>query len=365
MAKKIRQAEDHQVPIGPGTLRLITNMIQRAATGRGQEKEICRGLDPCCGTGDALVEVTKNLAAVRTAGKLETYGIEANHARAQEANEKLTHIMATDFLHTSIAHESFHILLLHPPGGMEQDRMGNTKRTEILFLQRATQYLVADGGILAFIAPRAIISELARLISTHYQAVGCFDLPEDERGPANKALVMGIRKRLPVSHPEMEDMIRYWVDLGHEKTSLIDSQAKHRTLIPAPPNTYIVETGIKRKILFTNLFSDPWTTQQEAEEKGVWKHPGLTEAFWPKEEVKRIPLMPLREGHIGMLAAAGMLNNIVIPTQDGRRVILKGRTYKEMVKKLDTEDKLVEQEHIRATLTALDLDNGDVQVMKA
>jgi hypothetical protein len=38
--------------------------------------------------------------------------------------------------------------------------------------------------------------------------------------------------------------------------------------------------------------------------------------------------MPLRRGHLAVLIAAGFLNNILLEAGD-RRVVVKGRTYKE------------------------------------
>jgi hypothetical protein len=40
--------------------------------------------------------------------------------------------------------------------------------------------------------------------------------------------------------------------------------------------------------------------------------------------------MPLRRGHLAMLVAAGFLDNLALES-DGRRVLVKGRTGKEMV----------------------------------
>ena len=60
-----------------------------------------------------------------------------------------------------------------------------------------------------------------------------------------------------------------------------------------------------------------------------------------------------------MLVAAGFLDNLVLEA-DGRRILVKGRTTKEMVLVEDTPQKEVYRERLSTTVTALDLDDGEV-----
>ena len=73
--------------------------------------------------------------------------------------------------------------------------------------------------------------------------------------------------------------------------------------------------------------------------------------------------MPLRKGHLALLIAAGMLNNVVL-SQNGERLLVKGRTLKELVPvESADEDTEVQREVIRTSVVVLDLDTGALQIV--
>ncbi len=59
-------------------------------------------------------------------------------------------------------------------------------------------------------------------------------------------------------------------------------------------------------------------------------------------------------------SAAGYLNNVTLETADGRRALVKGRTYKEEVVTSDTDEARVVTDVIRTELTILWLDTGAI-----
>jgi hypothetical protein len=73
--------------------------------------------------------------------------------------------------------------------------------------------------------------------------------------------------------------------------------------------------------------------------------------------------MPLRKGHLALLIAAGMLNNVVL-RQGSERVLVKGRTTKALVP-IETDDERteVEREVIRTSVQVLDLHTGALEVV--
>ena len=60
-----------------------------------------------------------------------------------------------------------------------------------------------------------------------------------------------------------------------------------------------------------------------------------------------------------MLVAAGFLNNLCLEA-GGRRVLVKGRTSKEMVMVEDSPDKEVHREKLKTTVVSLNLDCGEI-----
>ena len=74
--------------------------------------------------------------------------------------------------------------------------------------------------------------------------------------------------------------------------------------------------------------------------------------------------MPLRRGHLALLIAAGLLNNILLEAA-GDRVLVKGRTYKESIPvEFDDPDIEIEREVLRTSVIALDLRSGRFEVIE-
>src|SRR5581483_12520533 len=104
------------------------------------------------------------------------------------------------------------------------------------------------------------------------------------------------------------------------------------------------------EILFGSLFFEATQVAEEAQRRGVWIQPQLAEQLWPTEERPVRPLMPLRRGHLALLIAAGFLNNVLLG-QAGRRVLVKGRTRKELVPvESGDEHTAIEREVLRTSI---------------
>ena len=104
---------------------------------------------------------------------------------------------------------------------------------------------------------------------------------------------------------------------------------------------------------------DPVAAAAEARTSGLWATAAVTDCLWPAGDSRTRPLMPLRRGHIAMLVAAGFLDNLVLES-GGRRILVKGRTSKEMTLVEDTPQKEVYRERVSTTVTALDLGDGEI-----
>ena len=112
-------------------------------------------------------------------------------------------------------------------------------------------------------------------------------------------------------------------------------------------------------VLFTTRTVDPVAAAGEARRSGLWANTEITDTLWPANDHRTRPLMPLRRGHTAMLVAAGFLNNLVLEA-GGRRLLVKGRTSKEMELVEDSPEKEVHREKLITTVVALDLDGGEI-----
>src|SRR5581483_8395962 len=132
-----------------------------------------------------------------------------------------------------------------------------------------------------------------------------------------------------------------------------------------PDGAPIVVPALPRaEILFAPLAFDPILAAQEARRRGVWAQAAFAEQLWPPDERPVRPLMPLRRGHLALLIAAGLLNNVVL-RQGGRRVLVKGRARKELVPvESDDERTEVQCEVLRTSVVVLDLASGALEVVE-
>ena len=126
-----------------------------------------------------------------------------------------------------------------------------------------------------------------------------------------------------------------------------------------PYTDYSPETTPSGDILFTTRTVDPVAAAAEARRSGLWASTEITDTLWPARDTRTRPLMPLRRGHMAMLVAAGFLDNLCLEAE-GRRILVKGRTSKEMVMVEDSPEKEVHREKLKTTVVALDLHGGEI-----
>ena len=340
------QAKGGYYPTPERVVDLIADLIHTPSGYYYRERESLRILDPCCGAGDALQRLVEGLSRPN-ALSMETFGIELHRDRAEEAEERLDHVLAADLFATSIANGAFGLLYLNPP----YDYDSEDKRTEHAFLTHCTRYLAED-GLLVFIVPRQRLAVSARYLSTHYGRMQCWAFPDPEREVFDQVALFGFRKTDPVPDATAESMVLEWA-VGEPEP--LRSHA-YTEFTPA--------TTTKGDILFTTRTVDPVAAAAEARRSGLWASTEITDTLWPASDSRTRPLMPLRRGHMAMLVAAGFLNNLVLEADD-RRILVKGRTSKDMVLVEDAPEKEVHREKLNTTVVALDLDDGQIEDIAA
>ena len=325
-------------PTPPRVVALIANHLVPAT---GQGRHVVRLLDPCAGMGEAAAALAQKLRA-------ESYGIEINAERAQAASTCLDHVLETSAFTVRLAHSAFSCLVLNPPYAADEEK----RRLEHAFLTTLTRALV-PGGILAFIIPQRRLATSARYLASHYTGFQVFRFPDPEYAVFRQIVLFATLKAHVFLDPAAQARLDAWSDgdllpLSEETASL------------SPLIVPIVRAG---EILFASLFFDPSQAAAEARRRGVWTQPQLVAQLWPSDERTIRPLMPLRRGHLALLTAAGLLNNIVL-AQDGRQILVKGRIVKEFVtRESDDEDVEISREVLRTSVTVLDLGTGVIEIV--
>ncbi len=320
---------------------LVADLIHTPTGYYYRDREILRILDPCCGAGDALQRLAERLDRPN-AIPIETYGVELHRDRAEEAEKRLHRTLASDLFATSIANGAFGLLVLNPP----YDWDAEDKRVEHSFLTHCTRYL-AENGLLVFIVPRQRLSYSARYLSTHYGRMRCWAFPVPERELFDQVVLMAYRKADPVPDAAAESMVMEW------------SLGEPEPLCSYPYPEYTPATSPSGDILFATRTVDPIAAATEARRSGLWASTEITDSLWPAKDNRTRPLMPLRRGHMAMLVAAGFLDNLVLESE-GKRILVKGRTSKEMIMVEDSPEKEVYRERLKTTVVALDLEDGEI-----
>lgn len=307
-----------------------------AAPGNGGKLAV-RALDPCCGTGAALATLGAALGA-------ETYAIELHNGRSEEARATLDHVLATDAFAIRAANQSMSIMLLNPPYDTSADA---DKRMEHAFLTGLTRLLAPD-GLLIFIVPQRRLGLSARYLASNYAGHAIYRFPDPEFVDFNQVVLFARRKADSRQDREAEAQIAAWATDPLEPLPDTPPGGVPPYRVPALP---------RAPILFAGLLFDPTAAAAEARRSGVWGHAALAEQLWPVADQVVRPLMPLRRGHLGQLIAAGFINNHVLELGD-ERLIVKGRTVKELVVVHEDDAQIVEKEVSRTSIMTLDLRTG-------
>ena len=317
----------------------IATLIRAPAGYYYRNREVIRILDPCCGAGGAVAQLGERLTQDNTM-PIETYGVELHTDRAEEAASRLHRTLAADLFQTSIGNQAFGICLLNPP----YDHDPESKRTEHAFLTHSTRYL-NDGGLLVFIVPRQRLAVSAKYLASYYHRLRCWAFPHPEREAFDQVVVMGYRMAEPRLDEEAQRQVLEW------------SEGEPEPLYSKGYPIYTAITSDAGDILFATRTVDPVAAAQEARRSGLWASTEVTDSLWPSKDQRTRPLMPLRRGHMAMLIAAGFLDNLQLEA-DGRRILVKGKTTKELVLVEETPDKETYRERLRTTVVALDLGDG-------
>ena len=337
------QAKGGFYPTPERVVDLIAQLIRLPTTySYYRSLETLRILDPCCGAGEALAQLAERLRHDNGVS-IETYGVELHTERAEQAAERLDHALSADLFSTSIANHAFGLCLLNPPYDWATDEK---KRVEHAFLTTCTRYL-DEGGLLVFIVPRHRLGVSAKYLASYYYKLQCWAFPEPEREAFDQVVVIGYRHAEPHLDEEAERQVWEW------------SEGEPETLQSSAYPIYRPSTTNGGDILFATRSVDPVAAAAEARRSGMWASPEVNDSLWPSKDQRTRPLMPLRRGHMAMLIAAGFLDNLSLEA-DGHRILVKGKTTKEMVLVEDTPDKETYRERLKTTVVALDLHDGGI-----
>lgn len=308
-----------------------------------------RFLDPCCGDGEALRLLTEGTEA-------ETLGIELEKSRYEGAKEKLNRVLWADALtETKISAQIADVLFLNPPYDTSSG-----KRLEAVFLESYYKTLPIK-GVLILIVPLNSLASARNIICSHFAEIHVYRFQDPEFDRFKQVVLIARRKRLKKEEIEAnEEYFNILSRLSHKlslygRIDFITTEGLEKIKIP-------VKKRAKPNYTFTANHIDPEELQPQvrAEKEAFFKKMAL-----PDLE-SMTPLMPLKQGHLAMLLAAGYINGEL--KQDGFDLVIKGSTVRgeETIEESDTcgHDVTIYRSRPEITITVLNMDTGEIREMR-
>lgn len=352
-----RVAHNHRdngyFPTDQATLSRIAACLDIPASAGG----LLRIFDPCCGTGEALASLASTLQSEKIS--CQTYGIELEKDRAQEAMSRLTSVIKSDVENCTMQGSAVGLLFLNPPYGFAaKDNLSNqrTKRLEELFFAR-TFGTLQPGGVLVMIVPEAALTEhLTGEIATHCTDVRMIRAAADTY---KQLVIFGIRpkNKASISKKQADAQQRLLLDFENAPETLPAGMPAY--CVPIAPNKVFRPRSFK---LEQDILERELGQQQS---RTLWS--SFSQYFGTSAVIaeKRRPLCALGQWHAALALAAGQVNGVVTSTS-GRKLLVKGSTHKTKVETKSEEygkkDRLVvtitSTDRFSPSIRAIDLTEG-------
>ena len=262
-------------------------------------------LDPCCGSGDALLRLALG-------ADCRCYGVELDDHRAELAQQQLYRVGFGSFFGSHISPGSFHAVFLNPPYLSVLSEAGRRSRDEKRFLVESIPLLML-GGLLIYIIPHYRLTEdLCQIICDNFEQVRIHRFLDGEFKKFRQVVVMGIRRRR--------------VDSGEDAEALYAQAQDPEKLLTAdllPDACYTLPTAAKKVETFRGaVFNEEELARQLARSTSFDR---LFAKSRLDSEPKRPPL-PLSIGQVGLIGGSGLINGLM---ECEYPHIIKGRIVKE------------------------------------
>lgn len=343
-------------------------------------------LDPCCGDGVAVKALADGLNAryadkgmlehklrkehpyrdaLDLSGEWTIKGIELDEVRAEQAKELLG---AKSVFHaaleqmTLVGDSKVDIVFLNPP----YDSVGG-RRIEPRFVELVADYLKAQ-GIMILIVPENLVgdgkyaSELRRVMKWKFRRGFVWRFPRPEYDPFKQVVVFaqpgksgsygrgeteGPRGTLGefTCNPNQHHYQDYYKVMNVSKWERSKEISLARMAEEPPAKSFFEDVSATRELY--HIIGEPSV--------------GATDMQ---------PLMPMGDPHGAMVAASGALNGLEIRTDEGKNLVVRGSTFKVVVKETSTETSTEgkkikierEAEMLVARLAMLNLETGEIDV---
>lgn len=303
--------------------------IERAlnAIAPSQRDGTIRVLDNCCGEGTALAECQHYLKNL-TSARVKSYGVEYDKERAWHSKSLLDTCIHGDINDCVFGARQFGLTWLNPPyGDLVSDsdhfnREGGRKRMEKEFYRRTVATLQHSGIMILIIPHYSLDKELSSWISKYFENVRVYRAAEDT---FKQVVIFGRRCKVTNSDKSIRDLL-----LGIKAKDIIPDELPEEWL----DEQYEVPVANEQtEFRFYHVKIDPLQLADSLNgSKTLWDRFDIlfnnVVAEYPR------PLRKLSDWHLALALAAGQVSGVV-ESDDGRKYVIKGDTYKEKVNRVE------------------------------
>ena len=314
-----------------------------------------RLIDTCCGEGEALKIISEGTQA-------QTFGVELDHHRQQKAQEVLQQTVWGDALYEFRASEkAFGLLWLNPPyddSGVELEQEKN--RLEKLFLSKHWGYL-QDGGVLIYIIPFNTLEKVASFFYRRCTSLNIFSFPWSDYYKFQQIVLVCVKQR--PGQDEVKKNIEFlesvYKNKPYEVPENLDSTSEAATKYQVPAAIEI------DGFFFSSRRLNPDQAIESIQKSMIWDR--VIKTVLPTTATNMVQtLAPLREGHIAMLLASGMMNG-EITDENGKKLIVKGLAKKikhKITEESDSATKYIEIDRYQITVKAISFDPVEIMTIE-
>ena len=289
-----------------------------------------RIFDPCCGVGDALAFVGGHLGSCGSV--CQSYGIELDGSRAEAAAGQLDFVVRGDIENCLFRPKQVGLLFLNPPYGFtaaDQLSTTHTKRLEEIFFDLTVPALQENGILVLIVPTTALTDTFTQEIASRFTEVRMFKAGVDTY---KQVVIFGIRPKFRAAIGKKLAKQQQTVLLQHEQAlPIAEVEVDFSYEVPQAPAGQFrpLNHSIDTEGLAAEL--PPLHSQSLWPHFGQWFGGALVQE-------KRRPLCPLGSWHTALALAAGQVNGIVTAA-DGRRLLVKGSTFKTKVDSVEEQEK--------------------------
>lgn len=314
-----------------------------------------RLLDTCCGEGQAL-----NIIAEGT--QAETFGVELDRQRSKKAQEVLEQIVWGDALYEFRASvKAFGLLWLNPPYDNEEGELEQKKvRLEKQFLAKHWVYL-QDSGVLVYIIPFEVLKKVASFFYRRCTNLNVLSFPWADYQKFKQIVLLCVKQR--PGHDEVKKNIEFLESVcGNEVFEVpenLDNTYEAATRYHIPVAAEIDD------FYFWSQRLNPDQAIGQVKMSAVRNR--VVKIILPVTVTNKVQtLAPLREGHIAMLLASGMMNGEIVG-ENNKKLIVKGSAKKikeETTEENDSTTKYIETDRYQITVRAISFNPVEIMTIK-